>query len=390
MSLSNPTSIRLGMVGSLLGKRYRIAGRVVMGMTEEGQTYYWNEFNLVGVEGGSATLVFEDTDQGGQWRLFTAFEPENPMSPEDAASKQVGNLLNLEGTDVRITLISESRVCQVEGVPANDEQVGETDHYFNAQGGNTMIVVSWSGDKVEFFQGKNISYGTVKAAFNPADEMPGGFGALLGSPTTGSSAGNWFKVVGPILVLVLFGVVYWFSGLIPRPKAVISYTASPAPLKVGSTGLLDGKTCRLSAHEVVESAHVGFRYERHEYQLTDSDGNQALLVYGWKPGSKDWLLFSHLQPLAPLTPEDAAARRMGDVVDVGGYTVPVSGLFRETIRLTENAESTSPSTRTVHYGFSGQTGPTVILVRWREDDIAFYAGTALPSKAVEAAFGLNH
>jgi hypothetical protein len=36
------------MAGEFFGKRYRVAGRVVLGAEEAGQVYYWTEFNLVG------------------------------------------------------------------------------------------------------------------------------------------------------------------------------------------------------------------------------------------------------------------------------------------------------------------------------------------------------
>lgn len=389
MAFTNPTPIRLGMVGALLGRRYRVTGRTVMGMTEAGETYYWNEFNLVDLDGGSATLVFEVTDDGEEWRLFTSFQPENPISIADATSKRVGDQLNLEGTDVRITLVSESRICAIEGETADDEKVGDVASYFNAQGGNALIVVSWTAGAIEFFKGQNVSYATVKTSFNLRADMPGGFCELPGSQDGGGSSGRWLAVAATLLALVIFAVVYWFSGPGARAKGIIICDAPPSPLKMGSRGLLEGKSCDVSAHEVVESAQVGLRCERHEYQLTDDDGNQALLVYGWKPGAKDWFLLSRLQPLAPLTPQEAAAQRVGDLVNVGGYVVPVSGLFRETVRLTESADSSGSATRVVHYGFSGQNGATVILVRWRENDIAFYAGTAVASKAVATAFGTS-
>ena len=52
------------MSGTLAGKHYRVAGRVVMGMEDAGETYYWNEFNLVNDEGESATLVYEQSVDG--------------------------------------------------------------------------------------------------------------------------------------------------------------------------------------------------------------------------------------------------------------------------------------------------------------------------------------
>src|SRR5512140_1847742 len=113
MSFRNPTKLQLGMEGKLLGKHYRVAGRVVMGMEDEGQTYYWNEFNLLSDEDDSATLVYEETEKGGEWRLFTYFDPQFPITAEDAATRRVGDQLNLDGTDVSVTLVDKSRVYYI-------------------------------------------------------------------------------------------------------------------------------------------------------------------------------------------------------------------------------------------------------------------------------------
>src|ERR1017187_7685565 len=100
MSFENPTRLRIGMLGHFAGKDYRLVGRVVMGVTDDGETYYWNEFNLEAQDGTHADLVYGETERGGEWRLFTMFEPEYPMTAADAASKRGGGRLNLTGTDV--------------------------------------------------------------------------------------------------------------------------------------------------------------------------------------------------------------------------------------------------------------------------------------------------
>src|SRR6185436_1169533 len=110
MSFVNPTALRLGQSGVLAGRQFRIVGRVVMGMDDNGETYYWNEFNIVDNAGEHATLVFEDTDRGGEWKLFTMFEPQYTMTAEDAATRRIGDELNLEGTQVRVSLVDESQV----------------------------------------------------------------------------------------------------------------------------------------------------------------------------------------------------------------------------------------------------------------------------------------
>ena len=176
MSFENPTRLRIGMHGNFAGKDYRLIGRVVMGVTDDGETYYWNEFNLAASDGTSADLVYEETERGGEWRLFTLFDPEYPMTAADAATKRVGDHLNLTGTDVRVTLLDTSRVYHIEGQAPEGVEVGDVANYFNAEAGGIMQVVSWTGEEVEFYNGVNLARGVVNSAFNLPPEPSGSAG----------------------------------------------------------------------------------------------------------------------------------------------------------------------------------------------------------------------
>src|SRR5688572_12689398 len=68
MSHDNPTPLRIGTSGTLNGWRVQVAGRLVMSMQDRGQTWYWNEFHLLDEAGTSATLVFEETEDGAEWK----------------------------------------------------------------------------------------------------------------------------------------------------------------------------------------------------------------------------------------------------------------------------------------------------------------------------------
>ena len=146
MNFANPTRLRIGMHANFGGRDYRLIGRVVMGVTDDGETYYWNEFNLEARDGSCADLVYEETERGGEWRLFTMFEPEYPMTATDAATKRVGDSLNLTGTDVRVTLRDTSRVYHIESKAPEGVEVGDVANYFNAEAGDVMQVVSWPGE----------------------------------------------------------------------------------------------------------------------------------------------------------------------------------------------------------------------------------------------------
>jgi hypothetical protein len=390
MSFANPTPLRVGMVGVFSGKRYRVAGRIVMGMDDAGATYYWNEFNLVNLEGESATLVYEETESGGQWRMFVLFDPQFPMTAPDAAARRVGDQIDFGDGQVRVTVVDESRVYHIEGEAPEGVEVGDVARYFNAEAGNKMIVVSWTGDEVEYYTGVDLASATVTSAFNLPAETPKRLASFLSTTESGAPPmPNAVKFIGGFLILVVLFASYSSCRPLLRRQAGIAKTSAPvSPLKAGLAGTLDGRKYEIRAHAVVEIGQVGFRYDRHEYHLIDETGNPALLVYGWKPGVKDWLLFTPLKPLEPLSPLQAAAVRWGQTVNVDGIVVPVNDLCQSTVRQVEGQNAAAPGEKAgdVFYNFSGKTDSMWLLVRWHDGAIAFYRGQLIDSRAVTAAF----
>ena len=385
MSYPNPTPIRIGMTGNLSGKQYRVVGRVVLGEEEDGDTYYWNEFNLESDGGEVATLVYEQTERGGEWRLFQMFEPAHPLTAADAATKRAGDPLNLDGAQMFVRLVSKSRVYHIEGKPPEGGEVGDVAHYFNAAAGNTMIVVSWTGEEVEFYKGLDLSRTTVSSAFNVRIVD---FSRLF--PAPGGNRRVSGMVVGLVVALVLaFLIVVGIRSFTPnrRAVAVVRIGAPASPLAVGQTGKFGGTRFQVQSHLLVEMAMVGRRFDRHEYVLSDDAGTKALLVRGSTPGAGDWWLFQPLQPLAPLSPQQAAAVRWGQTVDIDGVTAKVSELFQSTIHQVESPEASELNPGDVFFGFTGRTRDAQLLVRWNANYINFFQGQALPGKDVVAAFG---
>jgi hypothetical protein len=383
LSYRNPTPIRIGMTGNLSGRQYRVVGRVVLGEEEDGETYYWNEFNLESDGGEAATLVYEETEHGGEWRLFQMFEPEHPMTAAEAANKRAGDPLNFDGTQMFVRLVSTSRVYAIEGKAP--EAVGDVAHYFNAVAGNTMIVVSWTGEEVEFYKGLDLSQTTVSSAFNvrivdfsrlfPA---PGGHRRF-----SGLVAG----LVGALVVVILVVVGLHSFTSSRRPPAIVRTGAPASPLAVGQTGTLGGTRFQVQSHLLVEMAMVDRKFDRHEYLLSDDQGTKALLVRGSKPGAGDWWLFQPLQPLTPLSPPQAAAVRWGQTVNLDGIAAKVSELFQATLREVESPEASDLNPGDVFFGFTARTQNAQLLVRWNANYINFFQGQALLEKEVVAAFG---
>ncbi len=395
MSYEIPTRLRIGMHANFGGKDYRLVGRVVMGETEDRDTYYWNEFNLMAKDGSYADLVYEETGRGGEWRLFTLFEPEYPLTAADAATKRVGDRLNLTGEDVRITLRSSSRVYRIEGEAPEGVEVGDVANYFNAEAGSIMQVVSWTGDEVEFYNGVNLARGVVNAAFNLPPEPAGFGGGKLFSSLGGSGSGNYDSGVKFLLkgaaVLVLFLIVFGrnFSCSTDYEAAPVKkIPAGPPPLVVGASGKWKDVNYRITGHALVEVNEVGQSFERHEYQLADDYGKTDLLVCGLKPGDKDWTLFTPLAPLVPPSAKECAAKKAGDAVNVDGVGGPVREIFLCSQRQLEGQGAGDwPDSRQC-FGYLAQSDYDSLLVRWSSRAISYRRGLKIPGSTFTAAFAV--
>lgn len=384
MSFENPTTVRIGTTGTFSGITYRVLGRSVLGVVDDGTTYYWNEFNLQSESGDATTLVYEVTERGPEWRLFTMFEPQFPITAADAATKRVGDPLNLDGTDVRVTLLDQSRVYHIEGQGPEGEDVGDRANYFNAEAGNTMIVVSWTGDEVECYHGVTISASLVAKTFDLPLAILSRFSDsnnLTYSGTASSSRSSLWTIaaVGIVLLVLFFAVISPVSSF-RRTRPVAATTRVTAPdvhLLVGATGKIDGKNYTIVSDALVELNEVGVIFQRHELHLRDQDGNGALLIRGWKPGENNWCLLTLTDPATPMTPPQAAAVQLGRRIPFSDTPVPVDSLFRSTTLKVNTADVLQNATGKVFYGFSGGTGVTLMLARWEEENINFYEGHTL-------------
>jgi hypothetical protein len=394
MSLENNTRLRIGMHANFNGLDYQLMGRSVLGETEAGETYYWSEFNLETQSGDEATLVYEETERGGQWRLFTQFEPEYPMTAADAATKQVGDQLNLTDKTVRVTFRGASRVFKVEGKGPEGENAGTEAEYFNAEAGGIMQVVSWTGEEVEFYNGLSLSSGMVASAFKvPSAELAPAGGGIFSS-FTGSGSGNSSnpgRVIGLTVFIIVIFFLFYGRNLSCSTNyeggAVKKTFAGPPPLLVGAAGQMDGRNFRITAHAIVEIAEVNAKWERHEYQLTDDYGAKALLVAGTRAGADEWMLLYSVSPLQAPTAQQLAAKKMGESVAVDTFSGKVGEIFQATIELTDGGPLTGLATGTVTYGLASANGTETLLARWNGSAIQFFQGKAVPSKQVKTVFG---
>ena len=387
MNLENPTQVQIGMTGQFLGKPYRVVGRALLGETEFNRVDHRTEYYLETPGEDLATLVYEETTLGSEWRWFTMFDPKNPLTAAEAATKGVGSTVNLDGADTRVTLVQESRVYHTEGQTPEGVKPGAQANYFNAEAGQRLEVVSWTGEEMEFYRGTNLAVSVVAAAFNLRAAE------LVKFPVYASSSKA--PLVKVAIGVAAFAAVLIFvlslasrSGPPPAAATVARFNAPASPLNTGRSGVLEGTNYQLEGHAVVEIAEVGRVVTHHEYFLRDAAGNEALLIYGWSPGAKDWRLFLPAQPATPLTPGRAGNVRLGQTVKANGVTAPVDELFRSTVLQSEGWNEPGSAAGDVRYGFSARSGDAYVLARWNEDGIVFREGKKLPEQDVTEAFDL--
>jgi len=163
----NPTPLRLGMKARVKGTEYELTGRIVLGMVEEGVTYYWNEFELISADGDCLFLEYDE----GRWKLMETFVPKHPIGPDEAARLRRGSRLSLEDDVTIVTEINRATVHFVQGELTYAATVGDRVTYLDAGYGNEFYTVEWSEDEIEFYRGRMLSDREVLIAFGLRKEL---------------------------------------------------------------------------------------------------------------------------------------------------------------------------------------------------------------------------
>ena len=147
-----------------------------------------------------------------------------------------------------------------------------------------------------------------------------------------------------------------------------------AGLSIGSAGKLNALQYRVTGHAVVEVAHVGKRYLRHEYFIADEAGNEALLWQGTEQGASKWMLVTPFAPAQPLTPAAAGALRLGQPVLLNDAAANVTDFFLSRVGKVEGAAKL-PAGKEL-YGFAARNSKgadkAAVVARWNGSEVTFY------------------
>ena len=153
--------IRLGMTALIKDKRYAVVARVVLSMREEGEDYYWREFELQAPDGDWCLLELDE----GRWRLTRELRPQLPPARAELERCRPGSILLIDGARCRVTLVSRFKTCAVEGTAPSGARAGSSAPYLDAEDEEASYSVEWDGDEVECYRGEDWTDAAVAAAF---------------------------------------------------------------------------------------------------------------------------------------------------------------------------------------------------------------------------------
>ena len=385
LRFSNPTALGVGTEGTLFGRHATVIGRSVLS-TSDG--YRWDEYHVKLDGTAETTLVYES----GIWKRYDLFDPESPVSARDASGYRVGDQVTLRGKSAHVTYVGQSTVSYIQGKAPEGYRVGSQACYFNAEADGQLFVVSWTGDEVEFYEGKNLYRGEVERGFrlpNPsllARIFSGGSGSL----------DDWFEGdhrLGGLILLVAGCMAFLlFEGAGSSGGSANPPSPTPAPalhLPVRAQGELAGHQYVITGRQVTEVAEMRGRFGRHEYHLTDEEGRPAVLIRGLSWSARQWYLFRPSSDPATVWPTMAATYRIGSIFRAEGRQAIVRSQFLCRTIAAEGEVPLGAGPGLVRYGFTAQDNDTWVLARWTENDIEILVGSMLSEREVDRAFGLG-
>jgi hypothetical protein len=223
----NTTPLRVGMKGTFFGREYELIGRVVLSMQEEGQTYYWDEFELVSADGHILYLEFDE----GSWKLMEPFQPSIGLLPSGASERlHVGAMLPLEGAQVMVKEVAQKRIEFIQGQLTYEANVGDTGMYADAQRLNRHFSIEWTPDEIEFYHGRPMAEREVFGAFGLKQAID-----ALDHRAVQSRSQNLFA--GVCLILSLFSFALYGIAL----ASGTNVSANSAPIdSIGPDGMRFG------------------------------------------------------------------------------------------------------------------------------------------------------
>jgi hypothetical protein len=281
-------------------------------------------------------------------------------------------------------------VIFVEGNPPDWLAPGDEADFFNAEANGHMLVVSWTGEEVEYYYGGTISRKKVAETFGLPHLRARTRSTTDYSFANQSSGNSW---LGWVVVLGFFGVIAAvfllpLTGSRGRPAPPAKQDAPEFVLPVGVDGTAPSLgSVRIAGLASMEIGELGARFDRHEYFLRSPNGFTALLIDASAPGSKSWLLLRAEPTPTAWTPAKLAALRVGQPLNWAGTGFRVTRIQASRLLVKIGDFPGFANVADQRYGLLAQEGSEWLFARWSETELTLYRGRELSERDVKQAFG---
>jgi len=331
MSSRNPTPLQPGMNGEIDGKMVEVLCHVLMGIEEGGETWHWSEYLLRCEDGGAATLVYELTDSGPEWKIFHRFDPASPLGITAASRLAVGSRVQVDGIDAVVDLVGQSRVYAIDGNAPANFSVGRLDRYFNARSGDHLLVVSWGSSEVEHYLGGRIRAQDVETAFGITLPAPVRRAvAPAARYETQRESRDWGGLAKLLFFVMLLGVVV-ATNLTPSCSQGDAWKLRALPsTQLSKTAhlTLDGKNYTLQETRTLELASPLHARLCRLFLLQAEDGEWRRLLIGAAESPEEAWLLEPFTDVALTTPGALGNLREAQQVTLGEHRFQCRELLR--------------------------------------------------------------
>ncbi len=160
------THLAVGSTGHLAALDYRVVSHAVTQIAEVGFSFDRHEFRLQDEFGNPALLIYCSKPKAKDWTLFTPLQPDNSLTPPQAGSLRLGQIVNLGQESAPVAGLFHERMVRVESQENwPGVQDGAVFYGFTARTNADLFLVRWNTTTIEFVHGRQLRLEEMKAAF---------------------------------------------------------------------------------------------------------------------------------------------------------------------------------------------------------------------------------
>lgn len=164
---------------------------------------------------------------------------------------------------------------------------------------------------------------------------------------------------------------------------------NPTRVRIGMSGVFDGRTYRVKGRSVLGIMEGGVIYDWNEFNMVADGGEFATLVYEETQDGRHWRWFELFEPQTAITAEEAAQKRADDLVVIDGVALHVTRVDHSRVYHVEGEPPEGEHAGSVADYFNAEAAGELFVVSWTGDEVEYYRGSNLSKSAVASAFGLS-